>query len=128
MDLLVYITAAMLIITKFFDALTTHRRIRHTADEQNPLARRLMLRIGKGNAIWLIFFIAVVIVVLSLWLLYEKHHSFIWRSAYVLVGILISVVQASVAWANHVGKQNLITRWLLRHFMKGSASGIRRSG
>jgi len=128
MDILVFITAALLIITKFLDALTTHRRIRHVTDEQNLLARQLMVRIGKGNAIWLIFFIAVAIVASSLWLLYDSHPSWLWKSAFVLVGVHISIVQAAVAWANHTRQQNLITRWVLRYFMKGSAAGNRRSG
>jgi uncharacterized RDD family membrane protein YckC len=114
MDAMVFIVAFLLILTKAMDALSTARRIRYIGQEANPLARRLMRRIGVGPAIGLVFLLACGIVSLSVFLLYKSFDRTWYKLLFILAGGLIAFVQAAVAESNHRGRTNAVSRWLLK--------------
>ena len=62
MKLLVYLVISLLIITKLMDVLSTIIRIKHPQIETNPLARKLMTKIGIKMTAWIVFSIVVIIV------------------------------------------------------------------
>ena len=113
-DILVFLTAALLVLTKWFDCISTSRQIRFIGQEQNGMARKLMRKIGIKPAIWLIFLIHLLIVALSMWILYEYYDKALWKWIFIFIGICISVVQAAVGLSNHRGQLNAISRLVLK--------------
>jgi hypothetical protein len=113
-QILVIMTAVALVMTKWLDCISTSRRISHIGQEQNGLARNLMQKMGMKQAIWLIFFIHMAIVALSLWVLYQVHDQAIWEWLFIILGTGISVIQAAVAESNHRGRLNMISRLVLK--------------
>lgn len=109
MDSLIYISAALLVISKFLDCLTTARSIRTLA-----MARRLMIRYGTKNAIWGIFAVTIAMTALTLWLLKTYYDTLFYRIAFVVITLMVSLVQLEVAWTNYTGRVNRITSLLLR--------------
>ena len=113
-QILVIMTAVALVMTKWLDCISTSRRISHIGQEQNGLARNLMQKMGMKQAIWLIFFIHMAIVALSLWILYQVHDQAIWEWLFIILGAGISVIQFAVAESNHRGRLNMISRLVLK--------------
>ena len=111
---LIYISTALVVISKFLDCLTTARSIRTLAMERNPMARRLMIRYGTKNAIWGIFAVAIAMTALTLWLLKTYYDTLFYRIVFVVIALMISLVQFAVAWTNYTGRVNRITSLLLR--------------
>ena len=81
--------------------------------EQNPLMRRLMVRFGAHAVIWVVFVVAVAIVILAHWLVLNVYESFIMQIGYVIVGLFVSLVQLAVWRTNMTGRFNKITKALL---------------
>lgn len=125
MTLAIHLTAAALILTKFFDCLTTHRRLPSIDAELNPLARKVMLRLGPRATIWMAFAVTVVIVAVVWWPVLRVVRdgagpiALLYGSAFVLLGLAISVIQGAVAWTNHTGRMNRITARLAAIFTRG---------
>lgn len=111
MQIAIWIVIGLLVITKFMDAYTTMRRIQGISHETNPVARKLMGRLGVKPAIWAIFGLAVVIIGLAGWLVLNLGVFF--QVVFIVVGLLVVVVQAAAAQANWTGRQNAVTLWLL---------------
>jgi hypothetical protein len=118
MAYLTYIVSAAIIITKFFDCITTQRNIRGIGMEMNPIARVMMQRIGIKGTIWLIFGITIIITILcQLWIQF-KTESILWEYGYILMGILTAIVQGATALNNHFRRANMITKILFRVLSK----------
>ena len=111
---LTYIVSAAIIITKYFDCITTQRKIRGIGTEMNPIARVMMQRIGIKGTIWLIFVITIITTILcQLWIQF-KTESILWNYGYILTGSITATVQAATALNNHQGKANMITKQLFK--------------
>lgn len=112
---MIYGIAFALIATKFLDCYTTAKKIRYLGDERNPWARRAMQRYGTQTVIWGIFALTVAIVLVGVFLV---HTTDCWwyEVCFLVVGSLVAIIQAVVAWANHTGRQNRFIRWLSRQF------------
>lgn len=117
-DLLVLIVAVLLMLTKALDAFSTARRIKHIGQEANPLARLLMERLGVRRAIWVVFVVSCGIIMLSVILIYHWMDHPWNKLIFIVLGILLSFVQAAVALSNEKGKSNPITRFLLKWIKK----------
>ena len=111
---LTYIVSAAIIITKYFDCITTQRKIKGIGMEMNPIARVMMQRIGIKETIWLIFGITIITTILCQLWIQLKTESILWDYGYILTGIITATVQAATALNNHKGKANMITKQLFK--------------
>lgn len=119
MDLLIYLTAALLLVSKFLDCYTTRVRIGGNIDrEENPLANRIMKSININETIWLFFLIAAIIICFSTWLLFQLNAGIFYKIAFILTGLFITVVQFAVAHSNYYKRRNIITRYIKNIFQK----------
>src|SRR5690606_23056 len=115
MDILIYLSAALLLITKFLDCYSTQVRIGgNFANEQNPLAQKIMGTRGIDETIWLFFLIAAVIIGLSTFMLFRMNAGILYQIAFIVIGLLISAIQFAVAHNNYYGRSNMITRSIRR--------------
>ena len=111
---LTYIVSAAIIITKYFDCITTQRKIKGIGMEMNPIARLMMQRIGIKVTIWLIFGITIITTILCQLWIQLKTESILWDYGYILTGSITATVQAATALNNHQGKSNMITKQLFK--------------
>ena len=115
---LTYIVSAAIIITKYFDCITTQRKIRGIGMEMNPIARVMMQRIGIKGTIWLIFGITIITTILCQLWIQLKTESILWDYGYILTGSITAIVQAATALNNHKGRPNIITLLILKSTRK----------
>lgn len=115
---LTYIVSAAIIITKYFDCITTQRKIKGIGMEMNPIARVMMQRIGIKGTIWLIFGITIITTILCQLWIQLKTESILWDYGYILTGIITATVQAATARNNHKGRSNIITLLILKSTRK----------
>lgn len=115
---LTYIVSAAIIITKYFDCITTQRKIKGIGMEMNPIARVMMQRIGIKETIWLIFGITIITTILCQLWIQLKTESILWDYGYILTGIITATVQAATALNNHKGRPNIVTKQLFRLISK----------
>ena len=108
MILCVYLVIALLIITKLCDVASTLQRLRHPHGETNPLARQTMLRVGTTKAVWIVFVLALIIIILAGWAAIKGGN--IMQALFIVAGVVISIVQGSVAHCNWTRRENVITR------------------
>ena len=117
-EYLTYIVSAAIIITKYFDCITTQRKIKGIGMEMNPIAQVMMHRIGIKETIWLIFAITIITTILcQLWIQF-KTESILWDHAYIVTGSITATVQAATALNNHQERANFITKQLFRVLSK----------
>ena len=109
-----HIISAAIIITKYFDCITTQRKIKGLGMEMNPIARVMMQRIGIKETIWLIFAATIVITTLCQVWIQLKTESIFWNYCYILMGTFTVIVQGATASNNHLGRPNMITKQLFR--------------
>ena len=120
----VNVTSLALVATKFFDCLTTSVHMQGPSDEANPLARAAMMRFGPRLTIWAVSGVVVMIVAIvgvsAHRAATDLHTSSdpdtlklfsVW--GYIVLGLLISLVQAAVAQKNGTGEFNVISRAVL---------------
>lgn len=117
-DILVVVISGLMVYSKYLDCKTTLKHLRHPNQEGNPLARSLFIRFGSHEIIWIIFGVTILIVAISLWLLYAFYNTVFYKSWYILVGLIISIVQFAVAQTNNTQQLNFITKRLLRIYSK----------
>ena len=100
-------TIALLVATKLCDCHSTLWRISVPAQETNPLARRIMERLGVKTAVWLVFGLVVFISVLvgAVYISLGTAGQLV----YIAAGLPISAVQFAVAMHNWTGRANFIT-------------------
>ena len=111
---LTYIVSAAIVITKYFDCITTQRKIRSIGMEMNPIARVMMQRIGIKATIWLIFAVTIVITIFCQVWIQLTTESILWDHCYILMGIFTAIVQGATALNNYFGRANMITKKLFR--------------
>jgi energy-converting hydrogenase Eha subunit E len=114
MDALVWIVSFLIIISKFLDCYTTSTRITSLSEEQNPIARKIMKRLGTRLAIWMIFGISIVIVGFSLWVLFVFYNTTLHKILFVLVGAFVALIQFAVSHTNYTRRTNIFTECILR--------------
>jgi len=115
--MIVYFTffiSAAVILTKWFDCISTLKKIQGIQMESNPIARALMYRLGIRGTVWFAFAVAVLVTVLSqlyvqLWTVHPA-----WDLAYVFTGLFTAVIQGATALNNYQGRSNLVTKSLFR--------------
>lgn len=115
-EIAVYISAALMIVSKFLDCWTTLKKIKSPYQEKNPIARKLMLQLGTKTVILLIFLLSVIIVVTALLPVRFYDSTIFYQVAFVVIGLIISYVQFSVAHTNHTKRSNQVTRFLLKRY------------
>jgi len=108
MTLCVYLVIALLVVTKFCDVASTVQRISHPDAETNPIARRMMIRVGTTKAIWSVFVLALIIIGVAG--VAAVMGSKMMQTLFITVGVTISIVQGAVALCNWTGRENAITR------------------
>lgn len=113
-EYITYIVSAAIIITKYFDCITTQRRIKGIGMEVNPIARTMMQKIGIKGTIWLIFVITIIITAVSQYWIQFSTTSILWDYGYILMGTFTAIVQGATALNNHQGRPNIITKQLFR--------------
>ena len=103
----VFFVIGCLIITKLMDVLSTLRLLRDPMMETNPIARKLMHRLGMKGTVWLIFIVAIILIVTSG--VISLYAGVVYQSAFILLGLFISVIQFAVAYTNWTGTDSFIT-------------------
>ncbi len=116
MNLLVYLVISLLIITKLMDVLSTIIRIEHPQIETNPLARKMMTKIGIKTTAWIVFGIVVLVVLLMGRIASEGEDFF--QIFFLVFGLVLSVIQFAVAHNNWTRRTNFITRLVLMYHRK----------
>jgi len=114
MNILVFIIASLIIITKLLDVMSTLYRIHHSSQETNPIAGRLMEKYGVKRVSWAVFFLVVLIVILSSFIVWISPFKTLALNIFILLGLFVSIVQSAVAYANYKGRNNLVTRIVRR--------------
>lgn len=113
MTTIVYIISAFIIISKFLDCYTTSSQITAITQEKNPIASKIMERIGIQTTIWGFFGLSALIVSISVWSIFRFYDTLLYKSLYVILGLFISLIQFAVAHTNQTKRLNRITRFLL---------------
>jgi hypothetical protein len=116
MNLLVYLAISLLIITKLMDVLSTIVRIKHPQIETNPLARKLMTKIGIKMTAWIVFLIVVIIVLIMGEIALTSEPSY--QIFFLTFGLVVSIIQFAVALSNWTRRPNFITRLVLIYHRK----------
>ena len=116
MNLWVYLVISLLIITKLMDVLSTIKRIEHSQIETNPLARKMMTKIGIKTTAWIVFGIVVLVVLLMGRIALEGEDFF--QIFFLVFGLVLSVIQFAVAHNNWTRRTNFITRLVLMYHRK----------
>ena len=111
-EYITYIVSAAIIITKYFDCITTQRKIRGIGMEMNPIARVMMQRIGIKGTIWLIFAVTIIITILCQVWIQLTTESILLDYCYILMGTFTVTVQGATALNNHQGSPNFVTKRL----------------
>jgi len=118
MNYCIFGVGIFIILTKFLDCWTTSRNISHLTHESNPIARRLMKKLGIQQTIWLTFFITILIVSLSIGYLNYFCQDTSCSILFIMVGLIISFIHLAVAYTNTTKKINPITAFLFYIFKK----------
>jgi len=113
-NITVFITAFLILFSKFLDCYTTAKRINTVEQEMNPIARWLMMRAGIHNAIWTVFFLATGLTSYTLFDIFCGYNERWYKLVFILLGHIISTVQFAVAHHNYYQRRNLITEILHR--------------
>ena len=108
MTVCVYLVIALLVVTKFCDVASTAQRIDHPGAETNPLARRMMMRVGTTRAIWIVFVLAMIIIGVAGGAAVAGGN--LMKFLFIIVGVAISIIQGAVAHCNWSGHENAITK------------------
>ena len=111
-EYITYTVSAAIIITKYFDCITTQKKIRGIGMEMNPIARVMMQRIGIKGTIWLIFAISIIVTILCQVWIQIQTESILWDYCYIVTGTFTAIVQGATALNNQQGGPNFVTKRL----------------
>jgi len=89
MNILVFIIASLIIITKLLDVMSTLYRIHHSSQETNPIAGRLMEKYGVKRVSWAVFFLVVLIVILSSFIVWISPFKTLALNIFILLGLTL---------------------------------------
>ena len=122
-DLLVLVVSALLIISKFFDCITTHKNIE--LGEGNPFAGPLMDRYGSGTVIWSIFLFVLLVVIASA-AYYFLYPNILYGISYIILGMVISAFQFAAAHHNYNrGRGRIVSNVFIR-LMEKLHTGLKK--
>jgi hypothetical protein len=120
----VILVSVVLVGTKALDCWSTHLFVVESSVETNPIARSAMTRFGRRLTIWVVFVVVVLIIAVVGGAAFRiagelaaqaeaetSRHLYVW--GYLLLGTVISVVQAAVAETNRSGEFNRIAAVIL---------------
>jgi len=110
MDIMIFITAFALIISKFLDCWTTQQKIIFPKNEKNKLARGLMENYSPKKVIWGTFLLAGFIVAISTWGILTYYPNPVYKFLFICIGSFITIVQLAVAKHNFTEEPNVITK------------------
>lgn len=110
---LLYITAILLIATKFLDSYTTDLRLKNIVQERNRFARLLMSKIGVRATIYGIWVLSIMIVAITFEIVI-RIDTVLYSVSFIALGLSISIIQFMVAHHNYTGKTNFVTKLLLK--------------
>lgn len=110
---IIYIISALIIISKYLDCYTTSSQITSVTQERNPLARKIMKRLGVHTTIWVIFGLTIIIVGISIWLLFSFYDTTFYKVLFIALGLFVALTQFAVAHTNKTKRLNMFTRFLL---------------
>ena len=114
-------TAALVIATKALDCLTTLAAVPTAAAETNPIARRIMRRLGVRRAVVLVFTLSTAwtggLTILA------AATGTLGAVLFIATGLGVATVQAAVAHTNWTGRWNPITSRILRLHSRISSLG-----
>ncbi|MBV6474452.1 MAG: hypothetical protein JPMHGGIA_02761 [Saprospiraceae bacterium] len=113
MTTIVYIISALIIFSKYLDCYTTSSQITSVNQERNPLARKIMKRLGVHTTIWGIFGLTIIIVLVSIWLLFSFYDSTFYKIIFIAIGLFVALTQFAVAHTNKTKRLNIFTKFLL---------------
>jgi len=116
MIVIIILVIALLFITKLLDVISTLQKIRTSMDETNPFVCKIMPLVGTKSAVWLVFLITMVIVGLAGYIALRGGR--LTKGTFVIAGLFISIVQAAVAHANWSGRDNAITRFVRKVYLR----------
>ena len=116
MVICIYLAIILLVATKLLDVLSTLHRIKDANSETNPIARKVMARIGTRKAIWITFLIAICVIGIAG--VAAINSSIAGQILFLIAGILISCIQAAVAHANWHGVDNAISKLVRKAHLK----------
>ena len=108
-NILIIISAFLLIVSKFLDCYTTQFEMKEINEENNRIAKYLMNRFGKSVIIWGVF---IIVIIISILLMFKGLNttSILYRWGFIILAVFISILQFSVAYANHTKKLTFFTR------------------
>lgn len=112
MNKLIYITAIMIVITKLLDCYTTIRFCKNANSETNPIASYFMKNLGIRKLVYIYFALTLIIVFLTgFWAILTD--ILIYKIAFIILGLIISIIKALVVYTNYTHKFNFITKIIL---------------
>lgn len=106
----IFVVTFLLVVTKLMDVLSKIQMITNASQETNPIARTLMNTFGAKRTIWLVFTVSLITIAISC--LSVIALSLYAQIAFIVLGCLISIVQACVADSNWRGRDNFITKYV----------------
>ena len=113
-DIFIFLVCLLILVSKYLDCLTTSSNITNLNQEKNPIARKIMYRLGIKNTIWGIFVLTVIIVILSVLLLFNYYNTTFYKVAFVIIGLIVSIIQFAVAHTNKTYRLNFLTKYLIK--------------
>ncbi len=114
LDILLYTSAFLVILSKYLDCISTASKLVDIRQESNPLARKLFAITGHQRAIWLIFFLSIIIVSVSLYLVVRMYNSNPYKLFYIFLSLFISTIQFAVAHTNKSKRRNAISNLIYK--------------
>ena len=108
-----YFTSAAVILTKWFDCISTLQKIQGIQMESNPIALAFMHRLGIRGTVWFAFAFAVLVTVLSQLYVQVWTLHYLWDVAYIIMGLFTALIQGATALNNHQGRPNFVTQRLI---------------
>jgi hypothetical protein len=116
MTILVLITSALVLISKFFDCYTTHVGVTHPSQELNPRARRYMEKYGVKSTIWIVFCVCAIVVIGSTYATIQWYNHLFFTVPLCLINCVLAFTQSAVAHTNATKRLNFFTRFLLERY------------
>jgi len=109
LNFFIVLIGALVIYTKLLDCVTTVKFVKSSSSESNKIAKFFMKKYGFKNTIWGIFIFTFILVVFSVWNVFEAK-EFLSKLLFLLIGLIVSIFQFSVAQFNRTKKMNWLTK------------------
>ena len=113
LNFIILIVGVSLIYTKLLDCRSTVKFVKSSFSESNKIAKFLMIKYGFKNTIWGIFFFTLILVVFSAWYTIEAREV-LNKLLFIIIGLIVSIFQFSVAKFNRTKKMNWFTKSVSR--------------